>query len=53
MFEYLKGELTLKKLEYAVVDINGIGYKVNISLKTYDKLVLGEKTKLHLSLIHI
>jgi Holliday junction DNA helicase RuvA len=48
MFEYLKGELTLKKLEYAVVDINGIGYKVNISLKTYDKLVLGEKTKLYI-----
>ncbi|ADO82199.1 Holliday junction branch migration protein RuvA [Ilyobacter polytropus] len=48
MFEYLKGELTLKKLEYAVVDINGIGYKVNISLKTYEKLVLGEKTKLYI-----
>ncbi|WP_321327999.1 Holliday junction branch migration protein RuvA [uncultured Ilyobacter sp.] len=48
MFEYLKGELTLKKLEYAVLDINGIGYKVNISLKTYEKLSLGEKTKLYI-----
>ena len=48
MFEYLKGELTLKKLEYVVVDVNGIGYKVNISLKTYEKLVLGEKTKLYI-----
>ena len=48
MFEYLKGELTLKKLEYAVIDINGIGYKVNISLKTYEKLVLGDNTKLYI-----
>jgi Holliday junction DNA helicase RuvA len=48
MFEYLKGELSLKKLEYAVIDINGIGYKVNISLKTYEKLVLGEETKLYI-----
>ncbi|WP_319371187.1 Holliday junction branch migration protein RuvA [uncultured Ilyobacter sp.] len=48
MFEYLKGELSLKKLEYAVIDINGIGYRVNISLKTYEKLVLGEETKLYI-----
>ncbi|WP_320045988.1 Holliday junction branch migration protein RuvA [uncultured Ilyobacter sp.] len=48
MFEYLKGELSLKKLEYAVIDVNGIGYKVNISLKTYEKLVLGEETKLYI-----
>ncbi len=48
MFEYLKGELTVKKLEYAVIDINGVGYKINISLKTYEKLVQGEETKLYI-----
>lgn len=48
MFEYLKGKIEYKKPEYTVVDINGLGYRVNISLKTYDKLVVGEENRLYI-----
>ncbi|GLI55508.1 Holliday junction ATP-dependent DNA helicase RuvA [Propionigenium maris DSM 9537] len=46
MFEYLSGRIAVKKLDYVAVDVNGIGYRVNISLKTYEKLTLGEEGKL-------
>ena len=38
MFEYIKGELTVKKIDYAALEVNGVAYKIFISLKTYDKL---------------
>lgn len=38
MFEYIFGELTVKKVDYVVLDINGLGYKINISLKTFESL---------------
>ena len=38
MFEYIKGELTVKKVEYVALEVNGIAYKIFISLKTYEKL---------------
>ncbi len=38
MFEYIKGELTVKKIDYVALEVNGIAYKIFISLKTYDKL---------------
>lgn len=38
MYEYIKGKLALKKIDYAAIDINGVAYKLYISLKTYDKL---------------
>lgn len=46
MFEYLNGMISYKKLDYAVVDINDVGYKVFISLREYEKLIVGEKQKL-------
>lgn len=46
MFEYLKGEIVYKKPEYLVVDINGVGYKVFISLKTYDEVEEGETRRI-------
>lgn len=46
MFEYLKGEIVLKKPEYLVLDINGIGYKIFISLKTYDFIEEGQINKI-------
>lgn len=47
MYEYLEGILTIKNISYIALDVNGIGFKVNISLKTYEKLnSLGEKEKL-------
>lgn len=48
MFEYLKGKIESKRPEYAAVDINGVGYKVYISLKTYDNLKVGEESKLYI-----
>lgn len=38
MFEYIFGELTVKKIDYVALDINGLGYKIFISLKTYELL---------------
>ena len=38
MFEYIKGELTVKKIDYVALEVNGVAYKIFISLKTYDKL---------------
>lgn len=48
MFEYLKGKIEYKKPEFAAVDINGVGYKVYISLKTYDKLEVGGVSKVYI-----
>lgn len=42
MFEYLKGEVVYKKPEYLALDINGVGYKIYISLKTYDVVKEGD-----------
>ena len=42
MFEYLKGEIIYKKPEYLALDINGVGYKIYISLKTYDSVKEGD-----------
>ena len=38
MFEYIIGELTVKKVDYIALDINGLAYKIFISLKTYEAL---------------
>lgn len=48
MIEYFIGELTVKKIDYVAIEINGIGYKLNISLKTYEELVeINQKEKLY------
>lgn len=38
MFEYIKGRLVSKQPTQAIIDINGLGYKLRISLSTYQKL---------------
>ena len=38
MFEYIRGELAVKKIDYVALEVNGIAYKIFISLKTYDML---------------
>ena len=48
MYEYLAGKVTLKKLEYVAIDINGVGYKVFISLKSFEKIELGMEAKLYI-----
>lgn len=38
MYDYLKGKLVEKKPTSIVIDVNGVGYLVNISLTTYSKI---------------
>ena len=38
MIEYVTGVLLKKEPNYIVVDVNGIGYKISISLNSYDAL---------------
>jgi Holliday junction DNA helicase RuvA len=47
MFEYIKGELVLLTPTYAVLDVQGIGYNIIISLQTYTKLADAVIVKLH------
>ena len=52
MFEYIKGRLVSKQPTQAVIDINGLGYVLRISLSTYLKLPVEDsevelKTYLH------
>ena len=48
MFEYLDGKITVKKMGYVAVDVNGIGYKVFVSLQTLDKIKLDENCRLYI-----
>ena len=48
MFEYLKGKVEYKKPDYLALDVNGVGYRINISLRTYDSVKTGEETKLYI-----
>ena len=38
MIAYLKGKLVRKEPSYAIIDVNGIGYEVRISLSTYEEI---------------
>lgn len=38
MISYIKGEFIVKNPAYVVLENNGIGYQVNISLNTYSKI---------------
>ena len=48
MFEYLKGRVEYKKPDYLALDVNGVGYKVNISLRVYEKNQTGEVVRLYI-----
>ena len=48
MYEYVKGLVAELNPAYAVVDVNGIGYFVNISLTSYSALRQGEQAQLFL-----
>lgn len=48
MFEYLKGKVEYKKPDYLALDVNGVGYKVSISLRVYDKIKTGESVRLYI-----
>jgi Holliday junction DNA helicase RuvA len=43
---YIDGKLTEKTPTYVVIDCNGVGYHIQISLHTYEQLGSGERLKL-------
>ncbi len=52
MFAYLDGKLAYKEPSYVIIDVNGVGYQVRISLQTYAALQeMGERCKLFTLLI--
>ena len=38
MYEYIRGKIEQKYPTYVVIDINGLAYKINISLNTYENI---------------
>lgn len=48
MIEYLKGELTELNPTFAVVEVNGVGYGLNISLTTYTAIQGSSNVKLYI-----
>ncbi|MDX1638408.1 MAG: Holliday junction branch migration protein RuvA [Balneolaceae bacterium] len=47
MIAYLNGSLAAKTTEYAIIDLHGVGYEVEISTQTLQQLPdIGEKVKL-------
>jgi len=38
MFEYIQGKITEKKTTFVVIEINGLGFKINIPVTTFDKI---------------
>lgn len=47
MYAYLEGKFTMKSPAQVYVDINGVGYEVNISLNTYSFIQSSESGKLY------
>ena len=52
MIAYIDGKLTHKDPTFVIIDVNGVGYQIKISLNTYAKLTEGERCKLH-TYLHI
>lgn len=48
MIEYLTGRFTEKKPSYVVVDVNGVGYLVQVSLNTFSQLASLNEGTLHI-----
>ena len=52
MIAYIDGKLTYKDPTYVIIDVNGIGYQIKISLGTYSSLPDGERCRLQ-TYLHI
>ena len=46
MISYISGNITIKTLTYVVIDIMGIGYHINISINTYEKIASLDQCRL-------
>lgn len=51
MYAYLEGKVAIANPAYAVIDIGGIGYNVNISVYTYSHLEVGNNARLYTHLV--
>jgi Holliday junction DNA helicase RuvA len=51
MYEYIKGTLAEKNPVFAVIDANGVGYNLQITLNTYSRLKDGEICLLYTHLV--
>lgn len=47
MYAYLQGKFTLKNPAQVYIDVNGVGYEVNISLNTYTHIQNSDSGKLY------
>jgi len=47
MYSYIEGKIVEKTPTYVVIDVNGIGYQIHISLNTYSKIEGLANCKLH------
>lgn len=47
MYSYIEGKITEKNPTYVVIDVNGIGYQIHISLHTYSQIEGLQNCKLH------
>ena len=52
MIAYIEGKLTYKDPTYIIVDVQGVGYQIRISLYTYSQIKDLERTKVH-TFLHI
>ncbi len=50
MYAYISGKIAAKSPTQAIIDVNGIGYEINISLHTYSELEGHESAKLWIHL---
>ena len=51
MYEFIQGKLVQKNPAYAVIEANGIGYLLNISIHTYSLIKENEKCTLYTHLV--
>jgi Holliday junction DNA helicase RuvA len=47
MYAYISGKLAFKCATFVVIEANGVGYQINISLNTYSKITNQENCKLY------
>lgn len=47
MYDYISGKLAFKSPAHVVIDANGVGYYLNISLNTFSRLTDTERCKLY------
>lgn len=52
MIAYIEGKITINEPTHTVIDINGVGYQLNISLNTYGVIKALKEVKLH-AYLHI